>query len=78
MNIFTFVLVILHFVISVSEVLGCVLSKTTISGTFTPRKILCSGDLIFEDNFDKLNFKRWEHENTLAGGGVSDSNVYKV
>lgn len=32
---------------------------------------ICSGDLIFEDNFDFFDFKKWEHENTLGGGGVS-------
>ena len=25
--------------------------------------------LIFEDNFDELNLKNWEHELTLGGGG---------
>lgn len=34
----------------------------------------CSGDVIFEDTFDKLDLKKWQHENTLAstlaGGGV--------
>jgi hypothetical protein len=29
----------------------------------------CAEKLIFEDNFDKLNMSRWEHELTLAGGG---------
>lgn len=29
----------------------------------------CSGDLIFEDNFDELDVQKWEHEQTLAGGG---------
>ncbi len=26
-------------------------------------------NLIFEDNFDTLNFKTWEHELTMGGGG---------
>mmetsp|Transcript_8905 Transcript_8905/g.6668 ORF Transcript_8905/g.6668 Transcript_8905/m.6668 type:complete len:85 (-) Transcript_8905:856-1110(-) len=25
--------------------------------------------LIFEDNFDKLNYKQWQHEQTMGGGG---------
>ena len=25
--------------------------------------------LIFEDNFDKLDFSKWQHELTLGGGG---------
>lgn len=31
----------------------------------------CSGDLIFEDNFDSLDLRRWENENSLGGGGVN-------
>lgn len=29
----------------------------------------CAEKLVFEDNFDKLNFDVWEHEQTLGGGG---------
>nr|XP_022908360.1 beta-1,3-glucan-binding protein-like [Onthophagus taurus] len=46
----------------------CIKSQTTVSGTFAPRDF-CSGDLIFEENFDTLDFKKWQHENTLGGGG---------
>ena len=28
--------------------------------------------LIFEDNFDMLDFTKWRHEITAGGGGVSD------
>jgi hypothetical protein len=28
-----------------------------------------SGELIFEDNFDFLDFSKWQHEITMAGGG---------
>lgn len=31
----------------------------------------CSGDLIFEDTFDLFDLRKWQHENTLSGGGVS-------
>lgn len=31
----------------------------------------CSGDLIFEDTFDTFDVRKWQHENTLAGGSVS-------
>lgn len=31
----------------------------------------CSGDLIFEDTFDMFDTRKWQHENTLSGGGVS-------
>ncbi len=33
------------------------------------RKTHESGELIFEDNFDTLDFNMWQHEITLAGGG---------
>jgi hypothetical protein len=32
---------------------------------------ICAGDLIFEDNFDFLDFGKWEHEINADGGGVS-------
>lgn len=31
----------------------------------------CSGDLIFEDTFEIFDTRKWQHENTLSGGGVS-------
>lgn len=34
------------------------------------------GALIFEDNFDKLDFEKWQHEKTLAGGGNWEFQVY--
>ena len=33
------------------------------------RKTHEKGELIFEDNFDKLDFDKWEHEITMSGGG---------
>jgi len=55
----------------------CKPSVTTSSGTGTldrifttsPGNYYCSGQVIFEDNFDTLNLEKWQHENTLAGGG---------
>ena len=49
----------------------CTSSVTTAIGTHAP-DVICSGALIFEDNFDFLDFTKWQHENTLAGGGVSN------
>lgn len=49
----------------------CVASQTVASGTHAPSEI-CSGDIIFQDEFDSLDFKRWQHEQTLGGGGVSN------
>jgi len=49
----------------------CEQTLTTVSGSHRPNNIICSGDLIFEDTFDEFDFQVWQHENTLAGGGVS-------
>ncbi|GLV44856.1 Gram-negative bacteria binding protein 1 [Carabus blaptoides fortunei] len=46
----------------------CVKSPTKVSGSNAPHKI-CSGDLIFHENFHTLDFQKWKHENTLSGGG---------
>jgi len=45
----------------------CQPSVTVASGTKAPAQI-CSGDLIFEDNFDHFDLKTWQHEINLAGG----------
>lgn len=43
---------------------------TTASGSRAPaRGSFNSGDLIFEELFQELDFETWQHENTLAGGG---------
>ena len=34
------------------------------------------GDLIFEENFDTLNFSRWQHEITMSGGGNNEFQYY--
>lgn len=52
----------------------CDPSVTTVSGSIATTGIICPGDLIFEENFNNLDLSVWEHENTLAGGGVSHSN----
>lgn len=52
----------------------CELSLTTASGTYVvhkPNGQFCSGDLIFEDTFELFDLRKWQHENTLAGNGVS-------
>lgn len=48
----------------------CNPSVTTASGSFAPTEI-CSGAIIFQEEFDALNFQKWQHESTLGGGGVS-------
>lgn len=47
---------------------ACTPTVTTVSRTHAPDTI-CSGDLIFEENFDTLNLSKWRHEITMAGGG---------
>ena len=47
---------------------ACLPSITTVSGTNAPSSF-CSGDVIFEDNFDSLELAKWKHEITLGGGG---------
>lgn len=43
---------------------------TTASGSRAPGAgSFCSGQLIFEDNFDSLDHGKWYHEVTMAGGG---------
>lgn len=49
---------------------ACLPTVTTVSGTHAPSQF-CSGELIFNDDFDHFDLERWQHENTLGGGGVS-------
>uniref|UniRef100_A0A336MM97 CSON001919 protein n=1 Tax=Culicoides sonorensis TaxID=179676 RepID=A0A336MM97_CULSO len=58
---------ILIFILFLSEI-HCVCKKvTTASGSLASKKF-CSGDLIFEENFNKFNKKLWNHEISLYGG----------
>lgn len=51
---------------------GCKPSLTTTSGLLGEfNDTLCSGQLIFVENFDRLDKNRWKAEVTLGGGGVS-------
>lgn len=54
---------------------ACKPSLTEASGTKATRKI-CSGELIFQDNFMRLDESKWKHENTLSGGGNWEFNWY--
>lgn len=49
---------------------ACTPSLTTVSGTHAPITV-CSGEFIFADDFEEFDLEKWQHENTLAGGGVS-------
>lgn len=65
------VLVVLSAIILVNGARRCIDETiTTASGPYAPAKdSFGSGDLIFEEEFDEFDFSKWEHENTLAGGG---------
>lgn len=54
--------------IAVSVTKACTGSLTTVKGTHAP-KTFCSGDLIFEENFDTFDTNKWQHAVTMAGGG---------
>ncbi|XP_053602963.1 beta-1,3-glucan-binding protein-like isoform X2 [Plodia interpunctella] len=54
---------------------ACNPTVTTVSGTFAPSSF-CSGDLIFSDDFNEFDLERWQHENTLAGGGNWEFQYY--
>lgn len=53
----------------------CNVPITKCSNFMCPKKF-CSGELIFEENFNNLDKKIWEPEVTLLGGGVSLSLSY--
>jgi len=53
---------------SLSLTWACTPSVTTVSGSRAPQSF-CSGQLIFEENFDNLDQGKWKHEMTMSGGG---------
>ncbi|CAD7089079.1 unnamed protein product [Hermetia illucens] len=55
--------------VSLADEPRCALSPTQASGSAVHSNVFCSGDLIFEDNFDWLDQGKWKHEVTLGGGG---------
>lgn len=48
----------------------CKPSITSANGTAASKE-LCSGSLIFEENFDQLDKQKWQPEVSFWGGGVS-------
>lgn len=56
------------FTLYVSVNCQCQPTITTAGGPIAPGEI-CSGQMIFEDNFDWLDTYKWRHDKTLAGGG---------
>lgn len=63
--------VVLNAALATNTCSKCGASVTRVSGTHAPSQI-CSGDIIFQEEFNSLNFKKWQHENTLAGGRVRE------
>jgi hypothetical protein len=49
----------------------CNPTATTATGSKAPATI-CSGDLIFNEEFNTFDLSTWNHEKTAGGGGVSD------
>lgn len=58
--------IVLVSLVLVASVQAC--TDSTASGYRAPKNF-CAGDLIFEDNFNNLDTRKWRMENTLAGGG---------
>ncbi|CAG4937642.1 unnamed protein product [Colias eurytheme] len=54
---------------------ACWSSITTVSGTHAPETV-CSGSIIFADDFQEFDLEKWQHENTLAGGGNWEFQYY--
>lgn len=49
----------------------CRTSVTTVKGTYAPSGRICSGRLLFRENFDTFNKDIWKNEIAMGGGGVS-------
>lgn len=50
----------------------CQRSITTVSGRYAPiARKLCSGQVIFEENFETFKEDLWQHDVNMGGGGVS-------
>lgn len=63
------VFVLILGLILIESVIGCTPSITRVTGSQAPKGRLCSGDIIFEDNFQSFDQNKWLVSNTLAGGG---------
>lgn len=52
-------------------------TETTAIGTNAPPPAsFCSGDLIFQDEFNTLDHSKWLHDQTMAGGGNDEFQWY--
>ncbi|XP_019641561.1 PREDICTED: beta-1,3-glucan-binding protein-like [Branchiostoma belcheri] len=53
-----------------------VLAGLACVGYFVIYRMYFADQLIFEDNFDTLDFTKWKHEITAAGGGNNEFQIY--
>lgn len=67
---FRIICVVFSFVL-LSTADECQPSITTASGSSAPQQPICSGQLIFEENFDVLDKEKWKPLVTFSDGGVS-------
>ena len=75
-----FVGLIIFALISISSSYGqneCTQSETTAKGSKASAGPFCSGDLIFEENFNELDNSLWKHEITMGGGGNWEFQIYE-
>lgn len=61
-----------------TESSDCEISPTRATGPYAPAGPYCSGQLIFEEEFDDLNSNLWQPELSLAGGHVSSFYLIKI
>lgn len=64
------VLAIVYFTAAAAQV--CEPSVTTVSGRAAASEI-CSGELVFEDNFETLDLTKWSQDVNLWGGLLRNS-----
>lgn len=55
---------------------SCTPSITKVSAGDWPLGQLCSGQLVLNEEFDRLDTDLWQHEITFGGGGVSINKNY--
>lgn len=60
------IVVVLCITVSLTD--ACTPTPTTVVGTHAPSNF-CSGDLIFQENFDTFDVNKWQHAVTMSGLG---------
>ncbi|ODM87360.1 Beta-1,3-glucan-binding protein [Orchesella cincta] len=62
--------------VGVLALLGVALAGNVSVSTSSFGAVYAPGDLMFEDNFDKMDLATWQHEITMSGGGNWEFQVY--